>query len=131
MSGKKGELDISDLEENPLVESIIMRPGIYDSMAVEEMIIRQKMNEEEAERSRKRFRSLMERVTGTVLMHYSVTEKMADKFYQENKKYNLQPRMFIPRSITVKTIPGKENEAMRALKKLDIVEYAAYIALID
>lgn len=129
ISGKKGELELSDIENSPLVESVIILPSMYDSMAVEEMIIRQKMNKEEAERSRKSFRSLKESVSGTVKMHYSVTKEMANKFYEENKKYKLQPSMFEPRSVTVKTVPGKEKEAITELKKLKIVESVAYIAL--
>lgn len=131
ISGKKGELPIDEIENKPLVKSIRLHPSMYDSMAVEEMIIRQKMNEEEAERSRKSFRSLMDRILVTIYMHYYVTEPMADEFFEENEDYNLQRKMISPRSVTVKTIPGKENEAMRELKKLDIVESAAFIALIN
>lgn len=131
ISGKKGELLIDEIESKPLVNSIRLHPSIYDSMAVEKMIIRQNMNKEEADRSRKSFRDLMERTSATIFMHYHVNERMADEFFEENKEYKLQRTMISPRSVTVKTIPGKENEAMRELKRLDIVESAAFIALIN
>lgn len=131
ISGKKDELKLDQIKSNPLVDSIIMRPSMYDSMAVEEMIVRQKMNKEEADRSRKSFRSMKEINFGTIRMHYSVTKEMADKFYNENSEYNLQRSIITPRSVTVKTTPGEESKSMKELKKLKIVESVAYIALIE
>lgn len=129
-SKEKDKLELARLEKNPLIESIIIEPSMFDSVAVEEMIIRQKMNEEQAERSRKSFESMRETAFVRIIMKFYVTEEMALKFYEDNKEFNLRPPRIIPRSVTVKTVPGKENEAMKELKKLKIVESAAYIALI-
>ncbi|MEO9887759.1 MAG: hypothetical protein ABJR05_17160 [Balneola sp.] len=128
---KKEELDIKVLESNPVVNFVMFEPNTSDSVAVEEMIIRQKMNKEEAEKARERFKSFNEKHWVRIYMNYWVTEELAMEFMDENKDLNLQIPQIIPRTAIVKTIPGKENEAMRQLKKLDIVESVAFIALID
>lgn len=126
---KRNELELDTLEKNPLIESIIIQPSMYDSVAVEEMIVRQKMTEEQAERSRKSFKSMSEIAFVRIRMNFYVTEEMALKFYEDNKEINLRPPSITPRTVIVKTVPGKENEAMKELKKLKIVESAAHIAL--
>ena len=127
------ELDISEFEHDSLVQTIIAKPRAYDSTAVEEMIVRQNLNKEEADRSRAGFRKMSETVWVRIRLQYWVDDETASLFYMEykDKGFDLNPQMIVPRTMVVKTIPGKENEAMRELRELEIVESVAFIALIN
>lgn len=127
------ELDVSAFESDSLVQTVMAKPRVYNSTAVEEMIVRQNMNKEEAEKARNRSRRMSEIVWVRIWLQYWVDEETASRFHVEykDKGFDLKSQMIVPKTMIVKTIPGKENEAMRELKKLDIVESAAFIALIN
>ncbi|HAH52121.1 MAG TPA: hypothetical protein DCL80_13055 [Balneola sp.] len=127
------EMDVSVFESDSLVHTVIAKPRAYDSTAVEEMIVRQNMNKEEATEARIRFREMSEIVWVRIWLQYWVDEETASRFHMEykDKGFDLNPQMIVPKTMVVKTIPGKENDAMRDLRKLEIVESVAFIALIN
>lgn len=123
------ESKMAELTSHPYIKEVLVRDRGFNEKTFLEMVKRQNMNSEDSLRSRKAFQRMAENPMKHVLFNYYVTEEMATTFSQTLHDIELKISMASPKSVIIKTVPGKEQEAMKTVERLVYVESTAFVML--
>lgn len=126
--------DISDeellaLSSSNYINEITVNQNGFNEKAFLEMVKSHEMTPEDSMRSRRAFERITMQRPKNVIFNYYVTHEMALEFSEMLPEIDLKISMNSPKSITIKTVPNKENETMKTLNKLPFVESTAFIML--
>lgn len=120
---------MTELSSHPYIKEILIRDSGFNEKAFLEMVKRQNMSSEDSARSRKSLESMAANPIKHVLFNHYVTKEMATTFSQTLTEIGMKINMSVPKSVIIKTIPGKEQEAMKAVSLLLYVENTAFVML--